>query len=308
MRNETTMSQRRYILMTAARNESDNIGRTIESVVQQTILPTRWAIVSDASTDGTDDIVREYAKKYPWIELISLPGSNKRSFGAKVRALENAFNAVRNTPSDFIGILDADITFDPDYYERVIGIFEADARLGVCGGQYYNKVGNGFRKAISHPTHVPGAVQLFRRSCYEEIGGYQPIRTAGEDTVAEVRVRMNGWTTRSLPELVVWHHRRAGTGGGMGFLKAQYKLGIMDYNLGYHPVFMMVKSVSRLRESPYILSSLFRTCGFLRALLTLMRRDVSSEFVVFLRHEQWERLKALIHPHAPAMKRQNGDA
>ena len=175
-----------YVLMTAARNEEEFIEKTLQSVVEQTVLPRKWVIVSDGSTDRTDEIVREYAEKYPWIALVRREPDKQRNFGSKALALREAMPLIETVGYDFIGNLDADVSFEETYFENLFAFFEAEPELGLGGGKIYNKHKDGFKKEMSTDSAVAGAVQMFRRQCFEDVGGYLPISTGGIDTVAEV--------------------------------------------------------------------------------------------------------------------------
>src|SRR6476620_1111425 len=85
----TNSKAMRYVLITPARNEIAYLELTLKSVASQTVLPLRWVIVSDGSTDGTDELVTKYAKVYPWIELVRMPERKERHFAGKI----HAFNA-----------------------------------------------------------------------------------------------------------------------------------------------------------------------------------------------------------------------
>src|SRR6266581_1528242 len=123
-----------YVLVTPARNEAGYIRKTIESVVSQTRRPMRWIIVSDGSTDGTDQIVNEYSAKHQYIRLLRIDGDTERNFGSKVRAIRAGVGLLESLPYEFTGILDADISFGPTYYESVLRRFQENSRLGLCGG------------------------------------------------------------------------------------------------------------------------------------------------------------------------------
>lgn len=283
------MKTQRYVLITPVRNEQDTIEGTIDSVLRQTVHPARWVIVSDNSTDRTDAIIQHHARQHDFIELIQLSRPAERSFAAKIAAFNLGYNALKGEPFDLIGNLDADVTFDPDYYEQIMKIFDRNPRLGIAGGVIMEYLAGGFRKQQSSPLHTPGATQVFRRPCFEEIGGYLPLKNGGEDSAADIMARMRGWQTQSFGHLRVFHHRRVGSGLG-GVLQARYYAGVTDYNLGKHPLFMLAKSLRRLNESPPILSSVFRLAGFLHALACRRQRPVPAEFIEFVRREQMKRL------------------
>src|SRR5690606_7406663 len=125
-----------YVLITPAHNEAAFIEKTIESVIAQTVPPLRWVIVSDGSTDGTDEIVGKYLGDHPWMELIRLPPRAKRSFAAKVMAFDAGYERVKDLAFDVIGNVDADVSFDADFMEFLLGRFEELPALGVAGTHY----------------------------------------------------------------------------------------------------------------------------------------------------------------------------
>ncbi len=182
-----------YVLITPARNEEAFIEKTIEAVTRQTVLPIRWVIVDDGSTDGTAEVVRRRVARYPWIEMLQMPPHGQRSFAGKVYAFNAGYQRVKPLAYEVIGNLDADISFDHDYCEFLLSQFRDDARLGVAGTIFeedgYNSGSDGFEGE----THVPGGCQLFRRRCFEEIGGYIPNPAGGIDWIAVTTGRMMGW-------------------------------------------------------------------------------------------------------------------
>jgi poly-beta-1,6-N-acetyl-D-glucosamine synthase len=197
-----------YVLITPARNEEANIGRTIKSVVAQTILPKKWVIVSDGSTDRTDDIVNEHLPGNSWIELIRMPERTERNFAAKVACFNRGYEKVEALDFEIVGNLDADISFeDAEYFVFLLEKFMADPRLGVSGTPFVED-GKHYDYRFTSIEHVSGACQLFRRECFEEIGGYIPIKGGGVDWAAVTTARMKGWKTRTFTEKRCLHHRK----------------------------------------------------------------------------------------------------
>jgi len=182
-------SDRQYVLITAARNEERYIRRTLDSVVAQTHRPLRWVIISDASTDRTDDLVKEYRQRCDWIDLIRMPEHRDRSFAAKVQCVQAGLEQVRHVHFDVVGSLDADISFAPDYFEFLLAKFAENPRLGVAGTPFV-EAGRHYDYRFTNIEHVSGACQLFRRECFEEIGGYVPIKGGGIDWMAVTTARM----------------------------------------------------------------------------------------------------------------------
>ncbi len=281
-----------YVLITPARDEAQFIERTIKSVGAQTVRPLKWVIVSDGSIDGTDAIVSKYTAQNPWIELVRLPERRERHFAGKVHAFNAGYARVRALEYEVIGNLDGDISFDEDYYSFLLGKLAEDPALGL--------VGTPFRDSSLHPyayrfvgiEHVSGACQLFRRQCFEEIGGYVPVKGGGVDLIAAITARMKGWTTRTFLDEACVHHRAMG-GAQHGLLTASFKIGVKDYALGGHPLWEFLRAIYQMRKRPFVLGGLFLGAGYLWALVRRVERPVPREFVAFRRREQMRRLKRL---------------
>ena len=186
-----------YVLITPARNEELSIERTIQSVIAQTVLPKKWVIVSDGSTDKTDEIIKKYLQKNLWIEFIRMPEHRDRHFAAKVQCFEAGYERMKGVDFGIIGNLDADISFDEGYFEFLLSKFAEDPKLGVAGTPFVED-GKHYDYSFTNIEHVSGACQLFRRECFEEIGGYIPIKGGGIDWVAVTTARMKGWKTRTF--------------------------------------------------------------------------------------------------------------
>ncbi len=289
-------SNRDYVLITPARNEESYIEKPLEAVVAQTILPKRWIIVSDGSTDRTDEIVQSYADRFDFITLVRRDKEDRRSFGSKALAFNSGLEAVRDLDFDFLGNLDADISFDPDYYQRVMDRLFADPDLGATSGVVFNLERGRFVRAVSNTVnHAAGAVQFFRRECLEQIGGYTPLKHGGEDSVAIVYARMNGWAVRSFEDIVVRHHRPEGHHAN-GCLRSQFQDGRREYALGTHPVFAILKAIRRFQEYPFVLGGIVRLAGFLWPMLSGEKREITEKHIQFIRADQKKRMKALIWP------------
>ena len=287
-------TQLKYVLITPARNEEAYIEKTIQSVIPQTILPVKWIIVSDGSTDRTDEIVKKYMVENDWIELVRMPEHRDRQFAAKVQAFNAGYEKVINIKHDIIGNLDADISFEKDYIEFLLGKFDEFSGLGVAGTPFVEDSFQGYDYNFTNIEHVSGACQLFRRACFEEIGGYIPIKGGGIDWVAVTTARMKGWKTRTFTDKTCFHHREMGTGGN-NLLKARFKLGNEDYSLGSHPLWEAFRAFYQMKYSPYIIGGLILFTGYAWAYLTRVERPVPQELMRFHRGEQIQRLKKMFY-------------
>lgn len=282
--------KRQYVLITAARNEERYIENTIKSVIKQTILPIKWVILSDRSVDHTDDIVKQYANEHKYIQLIRLEGDGNRSFGSQVRAINVGYQVLKDLPYDYICNVDADVTFEEDYFEMILERFERDGQLGIAGGYIYEEVRGVFTPLFSNRRYlVANAAQMFRRSCFEEMGGYIELKYGSHDTWVNVMAWKLGWKVANIPEIKVYHHRATSSSLGR-FYKSKWNDGLMDYTIGNHPVYQLGKCVLRFREKPYVIASAVRLAAYIWACLKREERGVSKDFIKYYRKMQFRRI------------------
>lgn len=291
--------QSQYILLTAAKNEAEYIGAAIAAVLRQGVLPLAWFIVDDGSTDETARIVGRFASQHPFIRLIAAGGAGERSFGSKDKAINAAYGAAKPLDFDIIGILDADIAPErSDYYETILGEFQSRPRLGIAGGYIYER-SNGVwqcRKGNSADS-VAGGIQMFRRACFEQLGGYIPMHHGGEDWLAQIAARMAGWQVLACPELHALHYRPTSSAGGRW--RGLFRLGMMDASFGSHPVFELFKCCRRVVAPPVLLGGAVRLGGYLWWKISGHKPLISAEQVAFLRREQMVKLRKFLQPLAP---------
>jgi glycosyltransferase involved in cell wall biosynthesis len=281
-----------YVLLTAAHNEEADIGRTIESIICQNVRPTQWVIVSDNSTDRTDQIVQEFANQHTWIRFLRVSREPGRSFASKVIALREGEKLVEGISYDYLGIVDGDVTFEGDYFHRLIERFRENPRLGIAGGFVYDLLDGHFQNRPGNSSRsVAHAGQLVRRECYEAIGGYAVLRYGGEDWHALISAQIKGWSTEAFPELKIFHYRPTGTKGNR--LDHIFRQGRMDYSFGSYFPFEVFKCLARIRSRPLLIGALTRLLGFSWAALIQEERPVTKEFISFLRKEQKDRLRNL---------------
>lgn len=287
------IDNRKYMLITPAHNEGEYIENTINSVVCQHHLPARWIIVNDRSTDETEEIVKIYMKEYDFIRLLRIDGNKKRHFGGQVRAINAGYEKIKHLDFNFIGNLDADVTFEAGYYEEIIKKFQNRSKLGIAGGFIYEKNGKEFEsRPFNNTQSVANAIQLFSRDCYEEVGGYIELKYGGHDWVIELMARMKGWQVQAFPELRVFHHRPGSSAGGI--IMGKFQQGLMDYSIGSHPLFEVGKCLRRFKEKPYFLGALFRMAGFIWPYFGNEKRQVPDELIKYLRSKQKQRVRKII--------------
>lgn len=279
-----------YVLITPSRNEEAFIEKTIESVIGQTVLPVKWIIVNDGSTDATGAIAQRYASKYDWIEVVNRPVREGRNFAAKVQAFNAGQARVKNVDYDIIGNLDSDVRLDEDHFEFLMGKFESDPCLGVAGTVFcedgnYSSATDSFE---GH-HHVSGQCQMFRRRCFEEIGGYFANEAGGIDWIAVTTARMMGWKTRSYREKSFFHYRHLGT-AERGALAAAFSYGEKDYYLGGHPLWELFRVIYRMTKRPFVVEGLALGFGYAWAALRRAKRPITKQLVAFHQREQMLKL------------------
>ncbi len=281
-----------YVLVTPARNEEAYIEKTISSVISQTIQPRKWIIVSDGSTDRTEEIVKGYASRHAFIELVTVASSSNRNFASKVGAFNRGYSLLKDDDYEFIGNLDADVSFSSDYFESILEEFSRNPALGIAGGWIWEPRDGIFRERIANTTRsVPGAIQLFRRKCFEDIDGYIPVTKGGIDTVAEIKALGSGWLVESFPHCTVLHYRRTAA-GQRNVLHTRFRQGEIDYILSVHPFFQLAKMIYRIKEKPYLLGSIFRTTGYCWAFLHRESQILPESIVRDLQAREKTRVKA----------------
>ena len=282
-----------FVLISPVRNEEKYIKEAIESVISQTVLPIKWVIVNDGSTDGTNDVVKRYQKDHDFIDLIGIEHQEQRSLVSRVKAVHVGMRHVENLDFEFLGILDADITLPNNYYETILDKFHKDPKLGIAGGlvldEYDGKIHN---PRASNLNHVAGGIQFFRKECFQTVGPYAAPKWGGSDAIAENYARMRGWQVVCYPEMKVLHHRQTGI-VGLNRFRVRFREGIADYTLGTHPLFFLVKSCRRIVWKPVIFSTVLMLFGYIWAFLRRYKRDVSKELISFLRKEQINRMKSI---------------
>lgn len=281
-----------YVIITPVYNESQFIGSTMESMLQQSIKPIKWVIVDDGSTDETAEIIKTYAQQHEWIRYVYREKTSGQTyFGSNVHAIMEGYGQVKDLLFGHVAILDADISLPATYYETVLGCFEHDSKLGIASGVYENLIDGKLRPVINDRRSTPKAIMVFRREVFEQIGGFLPLKYGGEDTAACVMARMNGWKTWSFSDIKVVHLRPTGLGNAGGVLRARFILGLSEYGLGSHPLFVVLKCFKRsCMEKPYVLSGIVRLYGYIYGCIKQPPRQTPADVMWFYRKEQLQRI------------------
>lgn len=288
----------KYTLITPAHNEAKLIEKVIKSVITQTILPQKWIIVDDGSTDGTSEVLRQYEAQYDFITSLRVRHvGNQPAYVHRINIFSKGCDKIKDLDYDFLGSLDADLTFESTYYEDILEEFDKNHKLGIASGVFNDEVNGKLQNTIRDPDliNTPGGLLVFRRECYEAIGGYRVMKYGAADSLAGIMARMKGWQTRSFPQYRAIHHRLMGTGYGTHILEARFQQGLAEYGIATHPVFMLAKSLRRaFLEKPYFIGSLARLSGFLYGYWLKEERQIPPEAIRFVHKEQIKRLFSYI--------------
>jgi hypothetical protein len=277
-------------MITPVRDEEEHIESTITSVIAQTARPAEWVIVNDGSTDRTGDIIDEYAAQYPWVRAVHRPNRGfRKAGGGVVDAFYDGYNALRCDDWEFVVKLDGDLSFAADYFEKCFGHFRENPRLGIGGGEIYHELDGKLRLESNPKFHVRGATKIYRRACWEAIGGL--YAAPGWDTIDEVKAGMLGWETRAFDDLRLLHHRL--TGSAEGLVRDRMKHGVACYISGYHPLFVAASCVYRLIKKPYVVGSMAMCYGFLKGCFTRPPRLDDPQMIKYIRAQQLRRLCGL---------------
>lgn len=281
-----------YVIVTPARNEGRYIELTIKSVVAQTVRPLKWVIVSDGSTDETDDIVSRYAAEHPWIELLRMPERRERHFAGKVHAFNAGLARMAGLSFDLLVNLDGDISFEEDYFSFLLERLAEDPGLGLVSGRLVDAGSNQdcYDYRYTGIEHVSGACQVFRRNCFEEIGGYRPMKAGGIDLVAVLSARARGWRTRTFAEKAYLHHRPMSAAHVEG-LRERLHTGYKDYLLGSHPLWELFRSIYQMTKRPFVIGGICIFVGYCWMLLRRAERTIPEDLIGFRRNEQIRRLR-----------------
>lgn len=254
-----------YIVVTPVKDEAKYIGRTLQSMSNQTVRPLRWVLVDDGSMDGTPGLISDYADRFEWISSIRLERQAARKLGsAEVRAFALGYESVQHLDHEYIVKLDADLSLPPDYFEQMLARFDANPRLGIASGIYLEEHGGKWKPVHLPSYHAAGAAKMLRTSCYKAIGGFQTL--PGWDTADEIRAWVNGWETMHFPEVQLYHLKAEGAASGS--LRTSYYHGKIYYVCGGGGLFFCMKVLHRvLTGKPFFLSGVMLLAGYGHSML-----------------------------------------
>jgi poly-beta-1,6-N-acetyl-D-glucosamine synthase len=289
-----TQATNRILIITPAKDEGEYIEKTLTSLVNQTHRPAKWIIVDDGSDDDTGQIAEQYAADHDWIKVVYREKGQARKVGPGViDAFYHGLSHAELNDFDFVCKMDADIELKPGYFENMMKQFGQNPRLGTASGKCFVPVKDGYAYERTGDEFSHGVCKLFRRECFQEIGGF--VREVMWDGIDCHRCRMLGWEAVSLhdPELHIIHLRLMGS-SFKSVYHGRMRWGRGQYFMGTHPLYSAGIAFYRMFERPWILGGLCIFWGYFVAWLRDYPRYEDREFRSFLRHWQKQELKRRI--------------
>lgn len=277
----------KYVIIAPVRNEEEYIERTILSVVNQTIRPAEFIIVNDGSTDRTRKIIERFLPSNPWMHIMDRPPKEHSPGGGVVNAFYEGYNNIQTSDWDFVIKLDGDLEFENDYFEFLLKKFEEDPKLGMASGTTYLLKHGKLVMDIMPDDHVRGPAKMYKRACWDEIGGLPSV--LGWDTLDELKAQVMGWKTRSYKDLVLIHYKPIGY-KQKKIVKREVKAGERQHYLGYLPAFAITRGFYRMLQKPYFIAGLLNIYGFIKAEIDGSDQITDTDIKRHLRKKQKERL------------------
>lgn len=279
-----------YLLISPCRNEAEFMINTLDSVLNQSVLPAKWVIVDDGSTDATPDILRQYADKHDFIQIVTRENRGHRSVGPGViEAFYAGLETVDLNDYGYVCKLDLDLIMPPRYFEKMISRMHANPRLGTCSGKaYFRDKGSEYLipEECSDESSI-GAAKFYRMACFKQIGGF--VRQVMWDGIDSHRCRLLGWISLSWDEEDVrFIHLRPMGSSQKGILTGRMRHGFGQYYMGTGLSYILASTLYRLNKRPYVIGALAMMWGYIKSALTGVKRLDDPEMVRLMKRYQWQ--------------------
>ena len=277
----------KYYIIIPAHNEAKFIALTLDSLVNQTVLPSKIIVVDDNSTDNTSEIVNLFIEKHSYISLVKKKSDAIHLPGSKVIEAFHEGEKHMDNNYDIIVKADADLIFPLNYFETIIQYFQTDTQIGMVGGfAYIAKEEEWILENLTNKDHIRGAFKAYRKACFEQIGGLKAAM--GWDTVDELLCKFYNWKVVTDESLHVKHLKPTGA----NYNKAsRYKQGEAFYRLGYGFTITTIASLKlALRKKKPILFIDYLN-GFWKAKSSKIGLLVTNEQAKFIRSYRWKKMK-----------------
>jgi poly-beta-1,6-N-acetyl-D-glucosamine synthase len=269
-----------YALVTPVRDEEENLERLAGCLVEQTVLPVKWVIVDNGSTDGTRRVAQALADTHAWIEVTEAEPSPVARPGAPIVRAFKAGLALVPPQVDVVVKLDADLSMGPDYFERVLAAFAGDEHLGIAGGTCYELVGGEWRAVHVTEGAVRGACRCYRRECLEAVSPLEEC--VGWDGIDELKAAILGWRTGLLRDIPFYHHRAVGERDGLAGSR-WFRQGVGTHFMGYRFSYIVLRSAHHALRHP---TALLMIAGYVSAAARGAERHQDPRVRAYLRDKQ----------------------
>ncbi len=277
----------KYYIIIPAHNEEAFIGLTLQSIVSQSVLPTKVIVVNDNSTDQTAAIVLDFAKDNSFITLVNKTSEAIHMPGSKViQAFHKGFETIDGN-FDIIVKLDGDLILPNNYFETILNIFKNDDKVGIAGGfAYIEKNGDWILENLTNKEHIRGAFKAYRKKCFQDIGNLKPAM--GWDTVDELLAKFYSWKVVTDQSLKVKHLKPTGANYNK---TARYKQGEAFYTLGYGFFITTIASLklAMMKKKPLLFLDYIKGYWKAKALKTPLL--VTTQQAQFIRNYRWKKMK-----------------
>ena len=257
------MASLSYAVVTPVRDEAANLDRLGACLAAQAVTPTAWVIVDTGSSDATLDVAQELEDALPWASTAGIAenGGHVRG-GPIVRAFQAGIESL-DPRADLVAKVDADVSFEGDYFARLVQAFTDNASLGIASGTCYEEEAGAWRPRYGTGLSVWGAARVYRAACLEDV---LPLEERiGWDGIDVLRAHAGGWETRIIEDLPFRHHRPEGIRDGARH-RAWAAQGSAAYYMGYRPSYLLARTVHRALREPAALAMLtaFAAAGLRR--------------------------------------------
>jgi glycosyltransferase involved in cell wall biosynthesis len=277
----------KYYIVIPSHNEEKFIALTLQSLVEQTVLPSKIVVVNDNSTDRTAKIVKGFSEKYAWITLVNKTSDATHLPGSKViQAFQKGLETLDDN-YDFLVKADADLIFPTNYFETIISHFKSDERIGMVGGfAYIEKNGDWILENLTDKDHIRGAFKAYRKATFDQIEGLKPAM--GWDTVDELLCKFYNWKVVTDDSLHVKHLKPTGANYNK---TARYKQGEAFYTLGYGFLITTIASakLAMMKRKPLLFFDYIK--GYWKAKSGKKPLLVTEEQAKFIRKYRLQKMK-----------------
>jgi glycosyltransferase involved in cell wall biosynthesis len=274
------MTDLTYALVTPVRDEERNLRRLAEAVASQDVAPNSWVIVDNGSKDGSVEFARELQRRHRWVRVLSSPPTDVAEPGGPVvRAFHVGVQELKG-PIDIVVKLDADVSFEPDYFKRLLSEFSSDRRLGIASGECLEQKAGRWHIRPVTAGHARGATRAYRWQCLQDV---LPLpERVGWDTVDEVKANVLGWTTGTIPGVRFYHHRAVGARDGAPWSR-WVRQGTGAHYVGYRFPYLLARTMHRSLRNPAAIGMLV---GYAVAVVKRSERHEDRAVLEHLRRRQ----------------------